>query len=261
MNIVIVGAGVVGQATGKGLARLGHSITFVDINPKVCETLMEKGYEAINRFTGVADIAFFCVPEQQIDIAVEAYKHMDHQCLFVIRSTVIPGTTESLARRLNRHICFNPEFLREAVAEYEFLNPPGVIIGGCCRDHATLLSELYTSFRVPIIVVDPKTAEFTKLCINSYLACQISFWNQVKWVGDCIGVNSQQVGMLASYCDSRVSIFGARMHGTPYGGKCLPKDLEQMLQLCREKNVQTTLFEAIKYINDRYKAQEEKCVF
>ena len=257
MNIEIVGAGVVGQATGKGFARLGHEVVFHDIDETRCQHLREEGYRASALpNTNDADIVFFCVPEKVIEDVVVSwgayFKLNTRDALFVIRSTVPPGTTEEIAITSNRHICFNPEFLREAVAEYEFLNPPGIIIGACCKEHAEILRELYSPLRACIIVVDRKTAELTKICVNSYLASQISFWNQVNSVADSIGVNSHQIGMLASYCDERVSKYGARMHGKPYGGKCLPKDLQQMVDLCNKERVWAPLFQAVKNVNEEY---------
>jgi nucleotide sugar dehydrogenase len=259
MNIAIVGAGVVGQATGKGFARLGHNVLFCDQSEQVCKELVDQGYESLsieeaaNYSTLKAyDIVFFCVPERVIFDAFQYWLPLFHEDnLVVIRSTVPPGTTV-----MHKHFCFNPEFLREAVAEYEFLNPPGVIIGECCKEHGDKLEALYKPLRVPIHRVDPTTAEFTKVVINSYLACQISFWNQISRVAESIGVNSHEVGMLASYCDSRVSPYGARMHGR-YGGKCLPKDLEQLLELCNEKRVWAPLLQSIKYINDSVKRKED----
>jgi len=261
MNIEIVGAGVVGQATGKGFARLGHEVVFHDIDETRCQHLREEGYRASALpNTNDADIVFFCVPEKVIEDVVVSwgayFKLNTRDALFVIRSTVPPGTTEEIAITSNRHICFNPEFLREAVAEYEFLNPPGVILGECCEEHGDLLESLYKPLRVPIHRVDPTTAEFTKIVINSYLACQISFWTQVKWIAEAKGVNSHEVGMLASFCDSRVSCYGARMHGQPYKHtKCLPKDLTQLINAAKVSNVDSTLLDAVRYIDDKADAE------
>ncbi len=253
MNIVIVGAGVVGQATGKGLVRLGHEVTFFDTDPLCCQRLRDEGYFAADKPSFFKDVVFFCVPERVIRETVQTWIPCGGaDALFVIRSTVPPGTTEELAKAHDRHICFNPEFLREAVAEYEFLNPPGVIIGECCKEHGDLLEALYKPLRVPIHRVDPITAELTKIVINSYLACQISFWTQIKWIAEKLGANSHEVGMLASFCDPRVSCYGARMHGKSYKHtKCLPKDLTQLINAAKVLNADSTLLDAVRYIDDK----------
>jgi len=178
--------------------------------------------------------------------------------LIAIRSTVSPGTNDRMFRDYGMPVCSNPEFLREGVADYEFLNPPGVIIGERCKEHGDILEELYKPFRRPTFRVKPIVAEMVKLVVNGYLACQVSYWNQVKILADKLGVNSQEVGMLATFGDDRVSIYGARMHGKPFGGKCLPKDLEQLIKACGTVNVQDGFFKAIEFVNGIYQHKEGK---
>jgi len=254
MKIQVIGAGVVGQATGRGFARLGHEVRFYDVDLKVVSELRKQGYKAgdvvsLEKF----DFCFFCLPENVVEEVIRGHSYLAiADTVIVIRSTVPPGTANNLMKEGGRHVCSNPEFLREAVAEYEFLNPPGIIIGECCKQHGDLLEELYTPFRRPIYRTSPKVAEFTKLAVNGYLACNVSYWNQVKLLANSLGINSHEVGMLATFGDERVSTYGARMHGKPYGGKCLPKDLEQLRDIAKEKDVEGYLLEAIKGINDYY---------
>ena len=256
MKIQIVGAGVVGQATGRGFARLGHEVTFVDKEPHLVD-LFRPEFTFQTKPSPEADIYFVCTPEGVVEEVVRELDSFAPSKPIVIRSTVPPGTADRLSRMNYHHICSNPEFLREAVAEYEFLNPPGIIIGPCCPEHRAMLEELYKPFQMPIRVVKRDVAEFTKLVVNGYLACQISYWNQVKLLADEIGINSHEVGMLASYGDERVSVYGSRMHGKSYGGKCLPKDLQQLVDLCQlDRNVNGQLFEAIKAINEYYKLKK-----
>ena len=183
---------------------------------------------------------------------------MDLKSPVYIRSSALPGTCRRLSKRFGRHIGHNPEFLREAVAEYEFLNPPGIILGDCCEEHGRLMHKLYEPFRVPIHHTDPATSEITKLAVNGYLACQISYWNQVKLLAEKVGVSSHQVGMLAIHCDDRVSVYGTRMHGRPYGGRCLPKDLQQLIELCHESDASAFLLEAVRDINNLTAVVEAK---
>jgi UDPglucose 6-dehydrogenase len=46
-HIVVVGSGVVGQATGKGFTKKGHSVSYVDINPQTIERLRAAGLRAM----------------------------------------------------------------------------------------------------------------------------------------------------------------------------------------------------------------------
>ena len=45
-NILVVGAGVVGQATGKGFARKGHTVSFVDVDSVKIKELNAQGFRA-----------------------------------------------------------------------------------------------------------------------------------------------------------------------------------------------------------------------
>lgn len=209
MKISIVGSGTVGKATGEGLRRFGHEIAYYDRG----DQRKDEKYH----------VTFFCVPDDELDKAFEKFSSKK-DLVSVVRSTVKVGETERLHEKLGIHVCHNPEFLRGAVAEYEFLNPHKIVVGECCRKHGALLGRLYKPFQVPIIFVDRKTSELVKLASNAYLATLISFWNQIQMIaGDC-GVNSHVVGNICSL-DPRISGYGANMHGKAYGGSCLPKDL------------------------------------
>jgi len=260
MKLQIIGAGVLGQATGKGFSRLGHEVTFVDSDPKVLDGLARELFYTFSGPISGTDVYFICTPERAVEEVVSEVvgvlrKHVGpHNIPVVIRSTVPPGTARRLRGELHRPILSNPEFLREAVAEFDFLNPPGIIIGVDPPDHNCVarMRELYEPFRKPLHFVNTITAELTKLAVNAYLACQISYWNQVKLLADKLGVNSQEVGMLACFGDGRVSPYGSRMHGKAYGGKCLPKDLRQLLLLSGEWLVDNSLLDAIAHVNRVY---------
>ncbi len=46
-RLLIVGSGVVGQATGKGFNKKGHTVTYVDINLQVINNLRAEGLNAM----------------------------------------------------------------------------------------------------------------------------------------------------------------------------------------------------------------------
>ena len=63
-KIMIVGSGVVGQATGKGLIKKGHEVVFVDISVETVRRLSQEGFEArLPDELGdiAAEISMFCV--------------------------------------------------------------------------------------------------------------------------------------------------------------------------------------------------------
>jgi UDPglucose 6-dehydrogenase len=251
MRILLVGAGVVGMATGRGLIRLGHEVVFYDISPKKMDELRQQHYTTARGELFDFDVTFICTPETAVDDAVQMLAlNSDYtDRMIVVRSTVRPGVIESLMRLAQRHICHNPEFLRESVADYEFMNPHFVVIGECCKTHGDILEDIYRPMRVPIIRVDIKTSQMLKLVSNAYLSTQISFWNEVLMISHKFGVNSHKMGKILSL-DPRISKYGASMHGEPYGGKCLPKDLEQLLTLAKEVGLEPVLLKAVQQVNE-----------
>ena len=75
-NVMIVGAGTVGQANGIGLMSKGHEVVFLDIDPNVVGELRAKTFNAYlaNQFYSDsniedldANIAIFCVPTPFIE--------------------------------------------------------------------------------------------------------------------------------------------------------------------------------------------------
>lgn len=257
MRIGIVGAGVIGQATGNGLRRLGHDIFYFDINEEKVNRLREEGlrikqvpYDTDN---GPMDVVFIATPEGAVTEALEFITSWNEVPeVIAVRSTVPPGVCGQLEEMSKRPISHVPEFLREAVAEYEFLNPEAILIGS--RDYTSIevLTELFRPFGRRIYITTPEITELVKLSINGYLATVISYWNQFKLMTSNLGVNSHQVGMMATAVDHRIGAFGSRMHGSPYGGKCLPKDINQLINTCREEKVESPLFEAVKAVNRMY---------
>lgn len=250
MKIQVIGAGTVGRATGEALARFDHSITFCDIDKERILDLHSKGFEVSEKPVSQTDIHFICTPEGVVEKVVDQLATFDG--LIVIRSSVLPGTTKSLAEKHGRHISHNPEFLRAAMASWDSLNPDRIVIGECCENHGDILEKLYKPLRAPIVRVDPTTSEMIKLASNAALSAYISFWNEIHKICVIIGANSHVVGKVSSM-DRRISEYGASMHGKAFGGACLPKDLDQLIEFSEEKGYNPELLKAIKNLNEKMK--------
>jgi len=253
MKIQIVGAGTVGMATGKGFLRFGHDVTFCDVSDVRRKELESEGYKVSERPVD-ADMIFICTPETVVENVLDQLIHERIQGLKVIRSTVLPGTTNRLATKTAayNHICHNPEFLREGVADWDFMRPYKIVLGCCCDVHGDLLEKLYEPFRAPIVRVTPTEAEMIKLASNVHLATLISFWNELDLLCKSIGVNSHVVGKVVSM-DPRISDYGAVQHGIPYGLRCLPKDTLALIAFMKEKGMESLLLRAVHEINERMK--------
>lgn len=235
MRLVVIGSkGIVGGATYELLTRLGHEVTGVDKGDRIPEPIPG------------TDVAFVCVPEDSVqDVFNEMPRLYD---LAVLRSSVMPGVSDALQRHHKIHVTHNPEFLREATAVLDELNPERIVLGVCCNDHAELLKAIYKPLQRPIITTTRRTSELVKLATNAYLATLISFWNEIEGIASRIKVSGHEVGMIAS-TDSRIVSYGSRAHHK-YGGKCLPKDIRQLIVRAESLGLEPNLLRAVEEVND-----------
>ncbi|MEM2031004.1 MAG: UDP-glucose/GDP-mannose dehydrogenase family protein [Archaeoglobaceae archaeon] len=286
MKLAVIGAGYVGLVTGIGFASLGHEITFVDVDAKKVEMigkaeppLYEKGlkelmknlsnYRATTEFKEIEDseIVFICVgtpfkDEKKMDLsqlesaALEISKYLSRQTI-VVRSTVLPGTTENLIPIFEKYgkkafadfgIAYNPEFLREGNALQDFFNPDRIVVGAEDERSKKILSELYRDFNCPKIFTNIKTAEMIKLVANAFLSTKISFANEIGNVCKKLGIDCYEV-FEAVGLDHRISphFFKA---GLGFGGSCLPKDLKALISKAVEVGEEPRILKAVLEVNE-----------
>ncbi len=199
------------------------------------------------------DITFICVNETRIEEAIQTLICAKVKGLYVIKSTTPPNTTSSLMHKYGSHICHNPEFLRQAHAFEDILSPDRVIIGECCKKHGVELEAFYDDIyakKIPIIRTTPTSSEIAKLVANNYLSMLITYWNEIHWLCDKLGVNTKHVSDMV-LLDKRMSPWRPVIFGKPFDGFCLPKDLDQLIQAYYNADENPILFEVIKVLNKR----------
>jgi len=281
-RIVIVGAGVVGQATGKGFAKKGHCVSYIDINHQTIERLRTLGLDALTAAEldwRAVDVVMLAVSTPSVDdrivldyieaAALDVGRGLAQAEKFVpivVRSTVPPTTTEQritpiLERASGKRagidfgVAMNPEFLRAVSSEQDFARPWVTVLG--TRDHRTaeILDELYAPFGALIVRCTPTEAEMIKYVNNVYNAVKISYFNEVHAICEQLGINSNLVGAaVARTAESMWNpLYGTR-GGVPYGGACLPKDTVAFLQFARGLGMEHQLLEATISVNRRLAA-------
>ena len=252
MKVLIIGAGTVGLATGRGFERFGHVVYYADTNAAALEGIDENRRVGPDDMLGELDVMFVCVPEAQVENVVHTLVERSGGGMvprIVIRSTVAPGTTDGLAHLAR--VIHNPEFLRGAVAEDDFLHERYTILGVPYGEAPGAFSGLIVAYNAmgrKVVMCSSTESELAKLLQNNHLAMLISFWNEAAAIAESVGVNSHVVARLTTL-DSRVSTYGAYKHGAPYTGGCLPKDLRQTLDFARERGVETPLLVAVAKVN------------
>jgi UDPglucose 6-dehydrogenase len=277
-RIVIVGAGVVGTATGKGFTQIGHSVSFVDVDPRRVETLRREGFavsEAVD-LSGPGAYVFLSPPTPHggcgydlsaLDAATttvgEALRGATSYHTIVVRSTVPPGTCEGRVQRLLEEssgrragedfsLASNPEFLRSVSAREDFLMPWMTVVGSRSRRTAERLAELYRPFGGQIKTFsDPAEAELVKCAHNLYNATKISFWNEMWLVARTLGIPLDGVAQTVAH-SAEGSInpeYGIRA-GSAYGGACLPKDTKGFLGFAAELGLEMPMLAGVVRVNE-----------
>jgi UDPglucose 6-dehydrogenase len=282
MKIVIVGSGVVGTATGRGLGQAGHDVTFVDVLPERVRQLRSEGFDAEEAIAlGRAPaLIFLTLPTphagQRYDLSAlgggvaavgQALAKSPATHTVVVRSTVPPGTTEGMVRSILEaesgmtadegfDLACNPEFLRAVSADADFRHPWMTVIAARAASTRKRLGDLLRPFGGEIrFFEDPATAELIKCSHNLFNAAKISFWNEMWLVATKIGVDLNEVSKTVALSaegsfNPQYGITG----GAAYGGACLPKDTNGFLGFAAERGVAMPLLEAVVHTNERLDA-------
>lgn len=246
MKIQIVGLGIVGTAQACLSKKLGHNV--IGYDPKI------KSHQYCNANDSVkdADITFICTPELVAEDVVQSLVDIGHKGIIVIKSTTSIKTTEHISKKFNIHICHNPEFLREQYYLEEIMNPNATIIGQCCQEHGDLLESFYKPIGRPIIRVDATSSELIKLTANAYLSTLITFWNEINELCQKLNLDTKTISDAVGH-DPRISGYGRKFFGEPYGGKCLPKDVRHLISGFHSHGLNPKLFDACESFNEDIK--------
>jgi UDPglucose 6-dehydrogenase len=192
-------------------------------------------------------------------------RHMTDHKVVVDKSTVPVGTAdlvrtaiaEELARRgvsVAYAVVSNPEFLKEGAAIEDFMRPDRVIIGADDENAILLMRALYSPFtrnHDRLIVMDVRSAEFTKYAANAMLATRISFMNEMALLAERVGADIELVrGGIGS--DPRIG-YHFLYAGAGYGGSCFPKDVKALIATGRDAGVDLSVLKAVESANERQK--------
>lgn len=175
----------------------------------------------------------------------------------LIRSTIPPGTTEYLETKYNKIICFAPEYVGESIfigsdwSEVE-TRKPFFILGGTSYNRNFFRDDIEYIFGPDTIIMQMESAEaeMVKYMENSYFALKVAFVNEYRTFAEHLGLdwNSVREGWLL---DSRVERdhTAAFKEYPGYGGKCLPKDVNGIINFAKKKKFTLHIMEAVKEYN------------
>lgn len=258
MKHLIVGAGVVGLTTGTFLEANGEDVWYCDKNLNLIEKsdkskwVISLNYKTVSSF----GVFWFCTPETAVEgIIKQLSLRIRKSKMIIVRSTTIPGTLKKLQDKYKIEYLFHiPEFLREATSIEDTFNPDRIVIGG---DDCGWVTPFFKSLHCPIVTTNLTTSELIKQISNAWLSTQISFWNEIKELCDAYKVNSQEVANAVTL-DKRISKYGSIMSGEPFRGKCLPKDLNNLISCFKEKGLNSYILHIIRNKNDFVRSKYER---
>ncbi len=289
MNIVIVGTGYVGLVTGVGFAEQGHDISFIDLDSKKINKLAnkelpffepgldeyfskEENFDRMSfheNYIGLnwdeTDIVFICVQTPNnletnsvdtkfLESAITEISKLENQDITItVKSTIPPYEIENVCNNVGYDrnlLTFNPEFLREGNAVYDFFNPDRVVIGGLNQEKIKKLEQLYSSYNSEIIITDPISSQLIKYLANTYLPMRLSFANEATRLAEYSNANLQDV-LKGVGLDSRIGAHYFRPSPS-WGGSCFPKDLIEVNNFYNKNQLNLPLISNIIESNDEH---------
>jgi UDPglucose 6-dehydrogenase len=295
MHIAVVGSGYVGTTLAACLAADGHTVTAIDIDeaivaaindgtapihePGLDDLIATHGGERLTATTDMsavtdADAVFLALPtpsnaDGSIDTSAieagaasvgEALADTDDPPLVVVKSTVVPGTTdETLAPAIREAagrdvpVAVNPEFLREGTAVADFRDPDKLVFGVTDDAAAATLRAVYEPLLAvtdaPVVETGRSEAEMIKYANNAFLATKVSLINELGNICKAHGVDAYEVAD-AIGLDDRIGERFLRS-GLGWGGSCFPKDVAAIIAAARAAGYEPELLQAAVNVNDR----------
>jgi UDPglucose 6-dehydrogenase len=242
-NIGVVGNGFVGSAVQFGFS----PSTGCDYEVRVYDKDPSKSVDSIEETVNESEFIFLSVPtpsnkdgSMNLDIVEQALQDISdvnkyQGNIVLLRSTVTPGTTRKLQDKYpNLRIVFNPEFLTERNAKYDFINQARIIIGGD-DVYSKQVGDLYRSRfgeSQPVIETNWETAELIKYMSNCFFTTKISFMNEMYQIAEKCGVD-WGVALDGFFRDGRVGHSHMNVPGPDgkfgFGGSCFPKDIQALI--------------------------------
>lgn len=255
MKIGIIGKGVVGDAVYCGLAQIGNQVNHYDV---------KDNHTKINDMAD-RDIVFVCVPTEAnkdgrcdvsiVENIIASLGSISFNGIIAIKSTVIPGTTDSLIEKYpSMSICYVPEFLREKSAHSDFFDSNDVlIIGSHDFSVAEKIIKAHKFIPKSVSVVKPTEAEISKYFNNVHNAMEIMFANGVYEMCQQLGADYQEVlNAVGKRNNINTSYLKCSDFYRGYTGKCLPKDTQAWMLLAQDLGLNISLFDSIVIDNRKY---------
>lgn len=183
--------------------------------------------------------------------------------IVVIKSTVLPGTTQKFAGIYSGlKIVHNPEFLTARTAAQDFENQRHVIIGST-EEHAESALKLRGFYEeyFPLAKISLSTStesESVKIFCNTFYASKVQLFTEFKLLCDSTGANFESVrNMMLD--NGWINPMHTLVPGTDgkisYGGLCFPKDTTALLAFMKNTGSPCDVLDAV--VSERNKMRDD----
>jgi UDPglucose 6-dehydrogenase len=260
-NIGIIGMGVIGKAIWYSFS--GFEDYSIHIYDKYNDI-----FGSIEDTIKLSEYIFLCLPtpnfldgKQDISNIIETIEKICTHCdnkdkIIIIKSSILPGTTRGLQQTyINHGFVFNPEFLTERTAIYDFMNQNRIILGGI-GGSVQQIKKLYQHRfpHVPIYVTGWEEAELVKYMTNLFFVTKIAFCNEFYDICKEMKISYEHIKKLW-LTDGRISNSHHYVPGPDgsrgFGGKCFPDNLDAFLTWCNDWSLSVDTLQAAKKVNKR----------
>lgn len=244
-KVGIIGNGFVGESMAFAFSPTAE-VRIYDINPLRSTHSLE---QVLNQ-----EFIFICLPTpmkkdgtQNLSYINDFFENNKSDGIFIIKSTVLPGTTKELINKYKLKIIFSPEFLTERTAKLDTLTQSRIILGGN-RSLTKEAEELFVErfHNKTIIHTDETTAEFIKYMNNTFFATKISIMNEFYRLAKKINVDWDDA-LYGFVSDGRIANSHTQVPGPDghfgYGGTCFPKDVNAFIKFAENYNLKMNAIE------------------
>ena len=257
VKIGIIGRGFVGSAVANGFS----SNTGFDSDIKIYDKDSSKSLNNLDETVNKSDFIFLSLPTPSnqdgsisLSILEESLNEINEinensNNILLLRSTVVPGTSQKFQKKYkNIRIVFNPEFLTERSAFFDFINQSRIILGGD-PENVKKVANLYNKRfgnHLPIIKSNYETAELIKYMNNCFFATKVSFLNEMKIIADSVGANWTEA-VEGFILDGRIGHSHINVPGHDgklgFGGSCFPKDIQALISFAKNLDIDLNTLE------------------
>ena len=286
-NLSVIGIGRLGLCFCLTLEGAGYNVVGCDIMPEYVASINDKSFHSFEvgvneklrdsqNFVATTDlsdtvehadmmfvtVASYSEPDgrydvSQVDSVVDKLIALGKQSKtkhLVICTNVNPGYSDTVYERLyslNWEVSFNPETIAQGTILKNQSEPDCVYIGSATEELAQQIAETYEAMctnEPSIHIMDRLSAELTKVSLNCYLTCKISFANMVGDLATQIGADAEKV-LRAVGSDGRINNKFFR-YGFGWGGPCFPRDTRAFVRLAKNNKMPHDMCSASSTIND-----------